>query len=219
MLAVPRTGRHVEVRVSGGDRFDRAAATWDELPRRVQLARAVANAIVRQVRLPQDLDVLDFGCGTGLLTLALQPLVRSITGADTSAGMLEVLERKVDEQGLGNVKTVLLRRGELATPTPRYHLIVSSMTLHHVADIAPLLGGFYRQLHAGGSVALADLDREDGSYHEEGSDVFHLGFDRSELQELLAGAGFIDLGAATAFVVHKGGRDYPIFLITGRKPS
>ena len=205
--------------MSGGDRFDRAAATWDELPRRVQLARAVADAIARQVRLSQDLDVLDFGCGTGLLTLALQPLVRSITGADTSTGMLEVLERKVDEQGLRNVRTVLLRRGEQVAPAPRFHLIVSSMTLHHVADVAPLLGRFHEQLHAGGSVALADLDREDGSYHEDGSDVFHLGFDRSELQELLAGTGFIDLGAATAFVVHKEGRDYPIFLITGRKPT
>jgi predicted TPR repeat methyltransferase len=69
--------------VSDTNRFDQAAATWDEQPRRVKLAQAVAEDIGRQIHLSRDIDVLDFGCGTGLLTLALQPLVRSITGADT----------------------------------------------------------------------------------------------------------------------------------------
>jgi ubiquinone/menaquinone biosynthesis C-methylase UbiE len=81
--------------VSDTNRFDEAATTWDEQPRRVTLARAVADEITRQIPLSRDIDVLDFGCGTGLLTLALPPFVRSVTGADTSAGMLEVLRRKV----------------------------------------------------------------------------------------------------------------------------
>jgi precorrin-6B methylase 2 len=49
--------------------FDKEAAAWDEQPARVQLAGDVAAAIVRQVTLRTDMDVLDFGCGTGLLTL------------------------------------------------------------------------------------------------------------------------------------------------------
>lgn len=203
--------------MSDVNRFDQAAATWDEHPRRVKQTRGVADEIERQIHLSHDLDVLDFGCGTGLLTLALQPLVRRITGADTSSGMLDVLREKVQAQGLANVDTLLLDPREFPSAPACFHLIVSSMALHHVADLAPLFKWFHEQLHPGGRVALADLDREDGSFHGDSTDVHHLGFERSELQALLAEADFADLGATTALVTRKGDRDYPIFLITGRK--
>jgi cyclopropane fatty-acyl-phospholipid synthase-like methyltransferase len=205
--------------VSDANRFDQAAATWDEQPRRVKLARAVAEEIARRIHLSRDMDVLDFGCGTGLLTLALQPLVRSVTGADASSGMLDVLRQKVQAQGLANVETVLLAPDVPLSLDGRFHLIVSSMTLHHVASLAPLFSRFYAQLRAGGRVALADLHREDGSFHEDARDVFHLGFEPSELQTLLAAAGFVDLDVTTASITRKETRDYPVFLITGRRPG
>jgi len=34
------------------------------------------------------MDVLDFGCGTGIVTLRLQPYVRCIAGGDSSKGIL-----------------------------------------------------------------------------------------------------------------------------------
>ena len=34
------------------------------------------------------MDALDFGCGTGLVTLKLQPFIHSITGVDGSQGMI-----------------------------------------------------------------------------------------------------------------------------------
>ncbi len=60
--------------------FDKAAPTWDQEPQRVKLASDVARAIAETAHPDRGMDVLDFGCGTGLLTLQLQPLVRSITG-------------------------------------------------------------------------------------------------------------------------------------------
>jgi tRNA (cmo5U34)-methyltransferase len=203
--------------VSDTSRFDQAASTWDEDPRRVELARAVGTAIVGQLRLTREMDVLDFGCGTGLLTLALQPLVHSVTGADTSSAMLGVLEQKIEARGLANVSAVLLDPAEPLASGSRFHLIVSSMALHHVADLAPLFERFHDLLRSEGRIALADLDREDGSFHGEAGDVFHLGFDRSEIQSLLRGAGFADLAATTAIVTRKEAHEYPVFLITGRK--
>ncbi len=200
------------------NRFDEAAATWDETPRRVEMATRVAAEIARRVPLSRGLEVLDFGCGTGLLTLALQPLVGRVIGADTSPGMLDVLRAKVRDRNLDNVEAVLLERGappEL--PPGRSDLVVSSMALHHVEELAPLFRAFHARLRPRGMVALADLDREDGTFHEDPREVFHLGFDRTEMMALLANAGFTDLAATTAFVARKNAREYPIFLVTGTR--
>ena len=75
--------------------FDKEAASWDENPARVKVVKDIFEAIVRQVTITSDMDVLDFGCGTGLLSLQLQPFVRSVTGMDSSQGMLDVLKQKV----------------------------------------------------------------------------------------------------------------------------
>ena len=199
------------------DRFDQAAATWDGEQRRTLLARGVTEAIVARCALPADLDVLDFGCGTGLVSLGLRPLVRSVTGVDTSRGMLDVFERKLLEQGLEGVRTVHLSPDAPLSLPDRFHLVVSSMTLHHVADLAPLFARLRDHLHPGGRVALADLDAEDGTFHEDAGGVVHLGFDRGEIAALLDEAGFVDVVVETATVTRKGERSYPIFLATGRK--
>ena len=65
--------------------------------------------------------------------------------------------------------------------------------------------------------ALADLDREDGSFHSpEITDAYHPGFERHDVRGRLSAAGFDDLEDATAFVHRRNDRDYPVFLITGR---
>jgi tRNA (cmo5U34)-methyltransferase len=88
--------------------FDQAAATWDDNPMRIALMRAVGEAILREARPTKDMDVLDYGCGTGLVGLYLLPTVRSVTGADNSAGMLEVLRKKIKDGGLENMQTMRL---------------------------------------------------------------------------------------------------------------
>lgn len=199
-------------------RFDQVAATWDEDANRTRLAHAVAEAIAASVGLAPTLDVLDYGCGTGLLTLALRPHVRSVTGVDTSAGMLAVLDRKVRDGGLTGVTTRRLEADSGYAFAGDYDLIVSSMTLHHVADVDALLGRLHGHLRPGGYVALADLDLEDGTFHKpEITDVHHAGFERGALKARLAQAGFVDLADTTAFEHRRHDRDYPVFLITGRR--
>jgi tRNA (cmo5U34)-methyltransferase len=198
-------------------RFDQAASTWDEDPGRVRLARAVAEQVLRRLGQTSDLDVLDFGCGTGLLTLALEPHVRSVTGADSSAGMLGVLEQKVQALRLTSVTPYQLDDAHPLASAGSFDLVASSMTLHHVRDLPALFSEFRSLLRSGGRVALADLDREDGSFHSpEITDVHHLGFERLDIRGLLSEAGFDDLDDATACVHRRNDRDYPVFLITGR---
>ena len=72
----------------------------------------MATAIMSEVQLNGDMDVLDFGCGTGLVTLQLQPRVRTITGADTSHAMLDVLKAKIAERKLIQCQNRIYRSGE-----------------------------------------------------------------------------------------------------------
>lgn len=198
-------------------RFEREAARWDEAPRRVALAQAVAEAIQEQVPLSGTEAALDYGCGTGLLTLALRPAVGCITGVDTSPAMLTRLEAKLTEAPDRGVDAVLLDPVHPLRSLPPVDLIVSSMTLHHVADLPDLFADFHALLHPGGRIALADLEAEDGTFHEDPEGVVHHGFNPEALLGLLAAAGFTNLRATSATAVAKGERSYPVFLATGQR--
>jgi SAM-dependent methyltransferase len=96
------------------------------------------------------------------------------------------------------------------------------MTLHHVPDTVALFRQWYGLLRPGGRVCFADLDAEDGSFHGDNTGVFHLGFDREKLKELLQETGFRDLRDTTATTMDrdvegKGKRKFPVFLIIGKK--
>lgn len=202
--------------------FDEDSATWDQEPRRAKLAKAVAQAIIETVRPNEGMDVLDFGCGTGLLTLELQPLVRSITGVDSSAGMLDGLKGKVASRNLANVKTQFLDLEQGAALAGSYDLIVSSMTLHHIREVGPLLVRLAGALRPGGRLCIADLAPDGGQFHTNNEGVFHFGFSESELWQGFAGAGLTGLTYRTAASVTKPAadgtdREFEIFLMAGRK--
>jgi ubiquinone/menaquinone biosynthesis C-methylase UbiE len=161
-------------------------------------------------------DAMDFGCGTGLLTLQLAPYLDSIIGVDSSRGMLNKMEDKLQKSNIQKVLTMQsdLEKGEL--PDGQFHLITSAMTLHHVPQIIPLLKSLRVKLHLGGWIALADLETEDGSFHDDPTGVFHFGFSRDQLTEILKTSGFSDINISTATKIDKGIRSYPVFLVTAR---
>ena len=196
--------------------FDAVALKWDEEPRRVKLATEIAAAITAAVPLSPQWDALDFGCGTGLVTLQLAPHLRSMTGTDSSQGMIDRLGAKIQEGGFSNVSAALcdLEKGDL--PTGRYHLITSAMTLHHIPKIVPLLRSLKTLLHPGGWIALADLEAEGGCFHEDPTGVFHHGFDKEELSMMLAEAGFSSIAVTTATKVVKGDQIFPVLLATAQ---
>ncbi len=202
--------------------FDVEAAQWDANPGRVNLANEVADAIIREAAPSRGMDVLDYGCGTGLVTLRLQPTVRTITGADSSQGMLGVLREKIRSRGLTNAQTRLVDFEKGGRVEGAFHLVVSSMTMHHVKDTAGLFRQWFDILLPGGLIAAADLDTEDGTFHGDNTGVFHFGFDRDDLKKLLQKSGFHEIRAVTASAMVKdlpggGKREYPVFLIVGRK--
>lgn len=203
------------------DRFDRVAAEWDANPTRVALARAVTDAIRKAVPLRPDMHAMDFGAGSGLVTLGLLPHVGSLLAADTSGEMVRVLEAKLKALKIGNVRTVQCEINAMSLPVAAFDLIVSSMVLHHIADVPGTLRRLRPALRPGGWIALADLEPEDGSFHADATGVYHHGIDREELCRWLQAAGFVETTAREAHRIVRpapdgGTRDYPVFLVTGR---
>jgi Methyltransferase domain. len=106
-------------------------------------------------------------------------------------------------------------------PKQSFDLVYTQMTLHHVADFKEMLELFHQMLEPGGWLCIADLDKEDGSFHGEGFDG-HNGFDRQELEMAAAGVGFGQVGFSTIFEMVKAGadgvvRNYPLFLMSCQK--
>lgn len=204
--------------------FDQAAATWDDTPRRVTLATAIGAAILREVQPSPDMHVLDYGCGTGLLGLSLRPHVRSVTGADSSSGMLETLARKIREMQLDGMHLLHLDLQRDPLPNRRFHMIVTAMTMHHIRDVDSVLAAFCRLLWPKGVLCVADLDSEPGIFHfgSVGETVHHHGFDRHDLKRRMAQYGFGQLRDLTAHTIQKqvgSGEiaDFPVFLAIGQR--
>jgi len=202
--------------------FDKDAAGWDESPVRTKLAHDIAGTLSRQIALGAHMHILDFGCGTGLLSLAWAARVRTLTGVDSSRGMLEVFAAKAAKQDLANVKTQHLDIDQGDTLTGTFDLIASSMTLHHIRDINPLLDQAYKAISPAGHLCIADLDLDDGQFHENNTGVFHPGFERAALRQAFVNAGFDNVRDTTAAEItkptrHGEPRRFTVFLMTGMK--
>ncbi|MCU0840932.1 MAG: class I SAM-dependent methyltransferase [Thiobacillaceae bacterium] len=201
--------------------FDSKAREWDENPLFRERAGKIADAIRVGVPLARTMTALDYGSGSGLLAFALQDALGHITLQDSSAGMLAVAREKIAAQG---VTHMTVRQADLsadALPDERYDLICSSMTLHHIPDTDRILATFRQLLQPGGWLAVADLDREDGSFHGPEVDVHH-GFERDALRARTERAGFAEVRFETVFEIVKeterGPRAYPVFLMLARRP-
>ncbi|WP_433955313.1 class I SAM-dependent DNA methyltransferase [Janibacter indicus] len=214
-----RDHRHDHRHDGDARHFDDTAATWDDDPDKVRQSGEVAAAIAGRVPLRPRLRLLDYGAGTALVTTALLPHLPEVevTVADSSSGMRQVLADKVAAGTLPSPTRVWdLDLETQPVPTERFDLVVTSNVLHHVGELDRVLAGFAELLDAGGWVAVADLDREDGSFHDHDFGGHH-GFDRAEVASRLAAAGFVDVTVADAGHVHKQDRDYPVFLAVGRR--
>lgn len=203
-------------------RFDQAASQWDSNPTRVELARAVGATIERTISVQPHWRALDYGAGTGLLTLTLQPRVASLVALDSSAGMLDQLTKKVQTAGILNVETRLWNIEDRPYPETGFDLVVSSMTLHHLKNVPLVLERLAKALKPGGWMAVADLDSEDGSFHGRADDVYHHGFQRPEIATWLETAGLGNVEMINAHVIRKPAstgelRKYGVFLAVGQR--
>ncbi len=210
---------------NSSEKFNREAAEWDKNPQRRAVAHCVAKAIVTATNPDKTMCAMEFGCGTGLLSMEIALLVKALTAIDTSREMLAVLKEKIRHSGIENIEascTNLSSPSETHLNHQSFELIFSSMTLHHIDETAGFLSRLTNLLSPGGTLALADLDAEDGLFHDDPLEKVHHGFDRRELALLLNAAGLEVTSFETIYTFNKTNRAgisavYPVFLVTAKK--
>ena len=195
------------------NRFLQRAKDWDKLPRRVQNAKSVAAAIDKECPRNTELSLLDFGVGTGLLGFEILPCVKEIIGVDTSEVMLEQLKEKNTTEHfitphLGDI---------LQTPLEKkFDGVISSMTLHHIENLEHFFQTMAQHLQQDGFIAIADLEKEDGTFHSNNEDVFHFGFESQTLKNIAQNNGFKNIKIKQIHTIQKT-KEYGVFLLTAQK--
>jgi ubiquinone/menaquinone biosynthesis C-methylase UbiE len=197
--------------------FDAAAANWDSNPHRVALARQIAEAIAREVPLEPHMKLMDYGCGTGLVTLALQPCVGEVVAADSSAGMLEALRKKLDTAKIDRVRTLQIDLEPQDMPEDDFDVIVSSMTLHHIQQAELVVRKLAESLVEGGWLAIADLDGDSEAFHHDNTGVMHFGFDVDRRQELFQQAWLKEIRTVEVTRMKRDTGEFSILLTVGRR--
>ena len=194
--------------------FDKRAEGWDSGDIRVNGAKTIADSINAKITLKDNMDIMDFGVGTGLLGFEIATRVKKVYGVDTSTQMLE----KLKDKNSSELNIEAINQDIVKEPlTQTFDGLVSSMTLHHVEDLKAFFDVIYNNINEDGFIAIADLESEDGTFHSDNAGVFHFGFDNKELCDIVENSGFKDVKLENINTINKPHRDFGVFLLTAVK--
>ncbi|OKL46569.1 hypothetical protein BSR29_07020 [Boudabousia liubingyangii] len=179
--------------VSEPTAFDKAAAQWDD-ERRTARAQRLAKQILQYLKetetaLPQA-SLLEFGCGTGLISFALAPAAQQFYGYDISQPMLERYAAKA------KVFTPLFPGQNFKAVTqlddvPGVDLIVICQVLHHIENARELIETLKGKLNPGGQLLVVDFPAGADFYHSTtDTEIHHEGFTRQQWENWCLEAGF-----------------------------
>ncbi|KAF7870305.1 hypothetical protein EAF04_004051 [Stromatinia cepivora] len=167
----------------------------------------------------QTLKLLDYACGTGLITRALLPFITRSIGIDLSSSMVEQYNLRASNQGLGPSEMFAYHGNLLSSdPAPEleredlyeFDIAVVGLGFHHFENPALAARKIGERLKKGGILAVVDFESHDGfenphSHSHENSTpsqeqlnpqaqkaqetVTHHGFSQEEIQKIFEDAG------------------------------
>jgi predicted TPR repeat methyltransferase len=143
--------------------FDMYAETFDrDLVDKLnyQSPRLLAQLITGSMPADARLDILDIGCGTGLMGDRLRALKRTLTGVDLSPNMLEQARRRgiYDRLIESDIATFL------ETQTDHFDLTVSTDVFIYIGDLAEIFVGVRRALRSDGLFCFSVEAADEGDF-------------------------------------------------------
>ncbi len=173
--------------------WDEHADTWETDEATSIYAEEAYSSLIKTINL-KGKHVLDFGCGTGLLSQKMSPLVKDIVALDCSEAMIEQLDNKA----LPNVEAVVdyLTRGLVAIhPAFRnqFDVVVASSVCGFLPNYADISDIIYSLLEKGGYFIhwdwLAVSEKEE------------MAMEPSHVERVLTGVGFNQVETSVPFEI------------------
>lgn len=134
----------------GEDRFwDKMADSYARQPIADEAAYQTKLAVTQSYLRP-DMDVLEFGCGTGGTAIIHAPHVRHIKAIDFSEAMLAIARGKAEAAGVDNL---IFERADITSfnaPDGSFDVIMGMSILHLLADKDAVIAKVFRMLRPGG---------------------------------------------------------------------
>lgn len=193
--------------------FDQVAQKYDT-DKQIKLAEVIVKEVKQQLGNSSSKTLLDYGCGTGLVSLELAGEAGSLLLVDSSEQMLEIVENKISQRGITNSKVIHSDFIE-DTLNVKVDIILLSLVLLHISDTKKILEALFDKLNDGGKLIVVDFDKND----QVSNPKVHNGFSHEVLQKLLAEIGF---KSAEIKTFHYGERlfmnqDASMFIAVGMK--
>lgn len=175
-----------------------------EQPGRV--AGLKVDEILGALRLQPGDVVADIGAGPGVFSLPLAKAVSpggKVYAVEIDQAFLDHIDRKVKEEQVTNVQTVLGKFGDPNLPARDVDLAFFHDVLHHVEDRAGYLKSLAVYLKTSARIAIIELDAERGAHRNQAE----LQVTRDQVAAWMAEIGFepaeeVDLFTDKWFVVY-----------------
>jgi len=122
-------------------------------------------AIVAASGVKPGMRVADIGAGTGLFTLLFARAVGPtghVTAVDISPTFVANIQRRAQNEKLGNVSTRVNSQTDTGLPPASIDLAFISDSYHHFEQPRAMLASIHRALRAGGSLVVIDFERDEG---------------------------------------------------------
>lgn len=209
---------------TGNSRFNAEAAAWDSRPFVHAASKGAAEAILARLArtdIPSGgLQILEIGCGTGILSflLAVHSAISRIVAVDAADGMIDVLKEKLHKPGAPEnilpLALLLEDPNDSALPSgsdglpQKYDLIISHLVLHHIPDLKSVLQTMYGCLKPGGRVMLTDFEDfgpQAKRFHPASKmdGVARHGINAIDMKALLENVGFSDVDVVPHWTMEK----------------
>jgi len=161
---------------------------------RINRTQIIADTIKIELNLSEMTNVMEFGCGTGLITLNLFDSLKAITLVDSSKGMLTVLKDKINKINSNKQISIYNDINSYELLIESFDCIYSSMVLHHINNIPKYSNRFFQLLKKNGFLCVIDLTPVDKMFHKNEIDFTgYNGFDLKDLSIEIQKHGFIEL--------------------------